>query len=79
MQGIIQSPSAQTDMNLIQEKLDRVKKADYTKCAEVQAFIQEMVDREDLVNWATREDYTASITMALPEKKRHYKFMAYIP
>lgn len=67
-------------MNLIREKLDRTKSADYTKCAEIQAVIQQMVDRDDLIFWATKMEEPV-ITMALPENipKRRYKFLAYIP
>lgn len=63
-------------MNLIPEKLERVAKTDYTKCREVQDFIQQLVDRDDLIAWSQREEPV--VVMSLPEKKHTYKFLSFI-
>lgn len=60
-------------MNLIPEKLERVAKTDYTKCREVQDFIQQLVDRDDLIAWSQREE--PIVVMSLPEKKYTYSFI----
>ena len=41
---------------LIQQRLKLAGKADYTNARDVQNFIQEMVDRESLIEWARRDD-----------------------
>ena len=54
---------------IIQDRLDRANKVDYTNARDVQNFIQEKVNHESLLEWARKEQPRQPMSIAgLPSR-----------
>lgn len=65
-------------MNLIPKAVEQAKVVDASTNAPFQSWLAETIFKEDLRDWALRDEPQA-VLMSLPEKTRRYKFMGFLP